>query len=663
MLLILFACGEEQPKESDTADTGAEQSIVEDTSVPQDSLTVSVCDDLALPESVNIDSTCMLVEATGTLGFTTEWSKDEFWEFPEYNEVLMTPVVGALYDSNGDGLISEWDEPSVAIVTDDGGEETFQNGALRILSGINGEEQLTLRNAELGEFVLKPFSYSGIALGDIDLDGVPELVLMAEVIAGAQSEPGDVPPPEEPPVLPPLTPPTALAKCAVIAVDPEGNVEWVAEDYVEHCGGHHPVLADLEGDGSVEVVVASAIIEGSNGAVRSVGVEGQGVFPAYDYIGALSAVADLDLDGVQEVVAGNTLYDPSGNVICTTGTDDGYVAIADLDMDGMGEWALVGNGELRIVDTDCTVLAEAQLPGEGTGGPPTIGDFDGDGLPELGVATATHYAVYEANAVESWRHETTDESSHATGSILFDFEGDGAPEIVYADEVALWVLDGQTGEVRLQDNEHASRTLHEFPTVVDVDADGQPEIIVPNGGGHQDQGKKGIYVLGSDDGSWLGGPKVWNQHAFSHTNINDDLSIPTLPISNWPLYNSFRSGNLNPVYADKAPDAVPAVQVCTESCSEGSWKVMFGIGNRGTAPLRHDLNVSVYNFTSGELLSVEQIQPPIYPSELTEGIVLDVNFAHPSLSIMVSVDDNDGQEAVLECDESNNQLIVDAVCD
>ena len=145
MLLILFACGEEQPKESDTADTGAEQSIVEDTSVPQDSLTVSVCDDLALPESVNIDSTCMLVEATGTLGFTTEWSKDEFWEFPEYNEVLMTPVVGALYDSNGDGLISEWDEPSVAIVTDDGGEETFQNGALRILSGINGEEQLTLR--------------------------------------------------------------------------------------------------------------------------------------------------------------------------------------------------------------------------------------------------------------------------------------------------------------------------------------------------------------------------------------------------------------------------------------------------------------------------------------------------------------------------------------
>ena len=110
-----------------------------------------------------------------------------------------------------------------------------------------------------------------------------------------------------------------------------------------------------------------------------------------------------------------------------------------------GEWALVGNGELRIIDTDCTVLAEAQLPGEGTGGPPTIGDFDGDGLPELGVATATHYAVYEANAVESWRHETTDESSHATGSILFDFEGDGAPEIVYADEVALWVLDGKTG--------------------------------------------------------------------------------------------------------------------------------------------------------------------------------------------------------------------------
>ena len=90
---------------------------------------------------------------------------------------------------------------------------------------------------------------------------------------------------------------------------------------------------------------------------------------------------------------------------------------------------------------------------------------------------------------------------------------------------------------------------------------------------------------------------------------------------------------------------------------------MVGIGNMGTAPLRHDLKVSVYNFISGELLSVEEIHPPIYPSEIAEGVILDVNFEHPNLSILVSVDDNDGEEAVLECDETNNQLIVDAVCE
>ena len=122
-----------------------------------------------------------------------------------------------------------------------------------------------------------------------------------------------------------------------------------------------------------------------------------------------------------------------GNVVCQSDTDDGYATTSDLDMDGEGEWALVGNGNLWVIDEISDVLLQQGLPGTGTGGPPTVGDFDGDGLPEIGVATATHYAVYDVDGTQLWVHETTDESSHATGSIIFDFEGDGVPEVVYAD--------------------------------------------------------------------------------------------------------------------------------------------------------------------------------------------------------------------------------------
>ena len=121
--------------------------------------------------------------------------------------------------------------------------------------------------------------------------------------------------------------------------------------------------------------------------------------------------------------------------------------------------------------------------------------------------------------------------------------------------------------------------MHEYPTVVDVDGDNEPEIVVPNGGGHNNEDARGVYIIGAEDRSWIGGPKVWNQHAYSHTNIENDLQIPSNPYPNWPLYNSFRSANLNPVYGESAPDAVPVAQVCTEDCANGNWQFFGGIGN------------------------------------------------------------------------------------
>jgi len=265
-----------------------------------------------------------------------------------------------------------------------------------------------------------------------------------------------------------------------------------------------------------------------------------------------------------------------------------------------------------------------------------------------------------------WSHEVTDASSHATGSTVFDFAGDGRPEVVYADETRLWVLDGLTGDVRLSDPDHTSRTLHEFPVVVDVDNDGEPEIVVPNGGGHHGVANSGLYVLGSADGSWLGGRTTWNQHAYNIVNINTDLSIPAVPEPNWPLHNNFRSGDLNPVYGTNAPDAVPLTQVCLDECAMGHIVLGIRIGNGGTAALRHDMKVSVYKATGPEwtLLETLNVSPPISPGEASEILSLTIAAADASPEgLIIQVDDAGGTETVRECNEENNVVLLpEAIC-
>ena len=141
-MAFLLSCGEEektQPLYSNSGqsnqnddDSGISN---EDTGTIVDDVTepvIAFCEDFELQDSVVLDETCLNLESTGTLSFSREWSKEEFIFFPEYDQILMAPVVGPLFDSNEDGLISEDDIPSVAVVMDDGGLEGFQNGVLRI---------------------------------------------------------------------------------------------------------------------------------------------------------------------------------------------------------------------------------------------------------------------------------------------------------------------------------------------------------------------------------------------------------------------------------------------------------------------------------------------------------------------------------------------------
>ena len=119
---------------------------------------------------------------------------------------------------------------------------------------------------------------------------------------------------------------------------------------------------------------------------------------------AISAMANVDPSTPElELVAGRGCVRLHGRRgLDRTDLPEGYSAIADFELDGVPEVALVGNGQVYLLDgaTGVDKAPPIAAPGAnpGNGGPPTIADFDRDFVPEIGVAYREFYQVVELNA-------------------------------------------------------------------------------------------------------------------------------------------------------------------------------------------------------------------------------------------------------------------------
>ena len=167
--------------------------------------------------------------------------------------------------------------------------------------------------------------------------------------------------------------------------------------------------------------------------------------------------------------------------------------------------------------------------------------------------------------------ETQDCSSAVTGSSIFDFDGDGEAEVVYSDEVRFRIYEGKSGQ-ELFSICNTTGTLLEFPVVADVDNDGQADIIVVSNAysGLTCDGQKnsGIRIFGSKGGNFVKTRRVWNQHGYTVTNIEEDGTVPRVPKQNWKVsgLNNFRQ-NKQPEGEFNAPDMVVSARILCISAS------------------------------------------------------------------------------------------------
>ncbi len=551
------------------------------------------------------DPSCRATPEVGTFNPVLEWNIRDWAQYSNYNQIMAAPIVASLNDDNEDGLIDDDDIPDIlAVFFRSNGYRG--DGVLRAVSGDGSTVHFSVSGLA---------GATGIAAGDIDGDGVVEIIASR----------GDARP---------------------IAFEHDGTLKWIAS--VSASGSYNaPSIADMDSDGEPEIIVGNTIYH-ADGSVR-----------ASAGLGARTSIAaDLDNDGTMELVAGNSAHDPNGAVIWNNGAPNGHPAIADFDGDGDPEIAVSGNGRVRLQDHLGNILWNHPHPGGGTGGTPTVADFDGDGAPEIGVAARSLYAVFDGDGSILWQRTTQDASSSITGSSVYDFEGDGIADVVYADELYLWVYSGTDGAVKLQWDQHSSGTLIEYPLVVDVDGDDQAEIVLVSND-YAFHKARGISVIGDMDQSWRNARRIWNQHAYHITNVNDDGTIPTSAAASWTQNNSFRSGDLAPSDGSLTPDLVVQGQLCDDECAADVQVVFAYLGNRGASPLSNAATIELYGVTGSNEILLDTVtwSQVLAAGAFTPGLRLESEpVSYQGYVLRVSTND-------AECDVTNNEFSIDVTDD
>ena len=545
-------------------------------------------------------------------------------------DVMMTPAVGNLTDDNGDTVIDERDVPDVAFSIFYG-SDYHNNGMLYVVSGDTGIEHFHVDSPRVGPG-------GGIAIADVDDDGVPEISLCRSPSLGN----------------------------GLVVLTNTGAVQWdPLVGCTEGVGYEHPAVADLEGDGTTEIVVDYTILSG-------------GVFRCSGWTDNLRipSIYDVDMDGSLDVVGGNRAMDADCmSIYHNTAIPDGMNAIADIDMDDLPDVVNVSGSMWVLEGADGTVKwGPYPIPGGGNGGAPTVADFDGDTYPEIATAGLDYYVVYDPDCSTFrsgdcdsgrsdgilWTQATYDHSSSMTGSSVFDFEGDGAAEVVYGDEQNLRIYRGIDGYV-LWSTPNSSGTLFEYPLIVDLDNDDHAEIVVVSNN-YAFGSLQGVRVFNDTLDNWVRTRRIWNEHTYHVTNVNEDGSIPVPEVANFTVagLNNFRQ-NVQPDGLFNAPDLVPEDTMASHSGCPANLVLSARILNQGSASAPAAIPVAFYQQVSSStavLLGVEYTAWPLPPGASE---VLSIDFPIPDGGLGVAYDfyvevDSDGTGEVVphECHEDNN---------
>ena len=285
-----------------------------------------------------------------------------------------------------------------------------------------------------------------------------------------------------------------------------------------------PALVDVNGDGQTDVVVGGdsspgAPIDFRGGMVRAIGGAGNTIweFRVNEMVRSSPSVGDIDGDGVPEIVFG------TGDFWVRNGGASDATKVYALNLNGTLKW---------VRDTGGYTLAS-----------PTLADFDGNGVLDVGIGTfegsnpGMVFALRGTNGSDLPGFPRASGGGVVLGQITTaDFNGDGAQDLLVPTGGGLFAYDGRTGRLLFGLNQ-GNTAFQNSPAVVDIDGNGLLDIIAvgtrANGGGVAYR-----YEMGSADNAQLGS-LGW--HTFRKDERRTGSWIPT-PLTQAPVNTCAQAG-------------------------------------------------------------------------------------------------------------------------
>ena len=481
-----------------------------------------------------------------------------------------------------------------------------------------------------------------------------------------------------------------------------GGVKWgptVPYNASGPYGAPSLITADINRDGHAEILAIDNIYDGATGTLLVTLPAGGRGFSAAGPASYMAVFADIDNDGIQEVVAGNTVYKVNiTNRNSTVGNSatiftqmpmiDGFTSVADIDMDGDLDVIVTGPiggvASMYVWDGATTV----QIGNTVTNTSARIsrafaGDITGTGRPDIAYTYTNNIVAYSYDKVSNlftnlWTKPTSD-ASGATTMSMFDFNQDGEVELVYRDQTDLRIINKFGNDIA--SFACLSGTHTEYPVVVDLDKNGHADILVSGGVNNSSD----VYIMhygSATPNQWAPARTVWNQHAYNSIHINEDLSIPQYPLNpamafpgpdgilgnmdDSHPYNNFLqqqtalSKDGTPIWL--TPDLRIADSLVTTTVSGNSVSVNVCIVNRGDAVMLPPLYVTLYKndiAPANVMVTVsENIQIMPGDTACLTATITDITIFNP-VRIIVNINDNGNTHLYYpECDSTNNDLTI-----
>jgi hypothetical protein len=200
-----------------------------------------------------------------------------------------------------------------------------------------------------------------------------------------------------------------------------------------------------------------------------------------------------------------------------------------------------------------------------------------------------------------------------------------------------------------------STTAYELPIIVDVDADGNAEIVIVSDN-YPVPGGAGIRVYGDANDTWGPTRQIWNQHTYHVTNVHDDGTIPSDESPSWLGHNTYRLNLETAGQSFAAPDVTASF--VRLAVADATATITARIGNAGALVVPASVPVSFYDGDPiagggtrlGTVLTSQSLAPGAY-TDVTLTISGDTQH-----TVWVVADDDGAQTGMVsECREDNNR--------